>query len=80
MLIVAIVGVCVLLLVLAFLFPRLSRGPQQGVDRTLEVGRRGSSRAPGPLGRWLQKPFTKSERAANKSASTGRRGRSRLKL
>jgi hypothetical protein len=73
-----IVGVCVLLLVLAFLFPRLSGGPQRGVDRSLEAGRRGSSHAPGRLGRWLQKPFTKSERAANKSASTGRRGRSRL--
>ena len=79
-LIVSIVAVCVLLLVLAFLFPRLSRRPQQGVDRTLEAGRRGSSHAPGRLGRWLQQPFTKSERAANKSASAGRGGRSRLPL
>jgi hypothetical protein len=74
----SIVAVCVLLLVLAFLFPRLSSRPQRGVNSALEAGRSGSSHAPGGLGRWLQKPFTKSERATNKSASTGRRGRSRL--
>src|SRR5687768_6242117 len=32
-----IVGVCVVLAVLAFLLPRLSRHPQRGVDRTLGV-------------------------------------------
>jgi hypothetical protein len=78
MLIAGIAAVCVLLLVLAFIAPRLSRGPQHGVDRTLGAGARGASHAPGPLGRWLPKPFWKSERAADKSASAGRRGRSKL--
>ena len=80
MVIGAIVGVCLLLLVLAFLAPRLSSGPQRGVTGVLEVGRRGGSKAPGPLGRLLQKPFGKSSRAVNKSAGAGRRGRSKLPL
>jgi hypothetical protein len=77
MLVGLIVGVCVLLLILGFLVPRLSRKPQQGVDRTLETGQRGAAHAPGPLGRWLPKPFRTSERAADKSASAGRRGRAK---
>ena len=80
MVIGAIVGVCILLLVLAFLLPRLSSGPERGVKGVLEVGRRGGSKAPGPLGRLLQKPFGKSQRAVGKSAGAGRRGRSKLPL
>jgi hypothetical protein len=38
MVIGVIVGVCVLLLILGFLLPRLSRRPQRGVDRALEAG------------------------------------------
>ena len=38
MTIAIIVVVCVVLLVLAFLMPRLSSHPQRGVDRTLGVG------------------------------------------
>jgi hypothetical protein len=80
MVIGAIVAVCVLLLILGFLLPRLSRKPQHGVDRALGAGGRGAGHAPGPLGRWLSKPFWKSERAADKSAATGRKGRSKLPL
>jgi hypothetical protein len=80
MLIGAIAAVCVLLLILGFLAPRLSRHPQRGVDRTLGAGQRGAARAPGPLGCWLPKPFRTSKRAADKSAATGRRGRSKLPL
>ncbi len=78
MTIAVIVGVCVVLLVVAFLVPRLSRGPQRGVDKSLGVGQQAGSRAPGPLGRLLQKPFSKSRNAASKSASLGRRGRGKL--
>ena len=35
---------------------------------------------PGFLGRWLQKPFGTARRASDKSAGTGRRGRSKLPL
>lgn len=80
MTIAVIVGVCVLLLVLAFLLPRLSSGPQRGVDRTLGVGQGAAGKAPGFLGRWLQKPFGSSRRATNKSASVGRRARGKMPL
>ena len=80
MTIVVIAVVCVVLLVLAFLLPRLSHGPQRGVDRSLGAGQRAGSKAPGPLGRLFQKPFSSSRKATNKSASLGRRGRGKLPL
>jgi hypothetical protein len=80
MIIGAIVAVCLVLLVLGFLLPRLSRFPQRGVDRGLGAGQRAGGKAPGRLGRWLQKPFSTSQRAADKSAGAGRRGRSKLPL
>lgn len=80
MLIGAVIAVCVVLLVLAFLFPRLSRGPQRGVSQALGGGARAGSKAPGPLGRWLSKPFSTSNRATNKSAETGRRARGKTGL
>jgi Family of unknown function (DUF6411) len=73
-----IVGFCVLILVLAFLFPRLSRHPERGGRRALGVGSRGAYKAPSPLGRWLAKPFTAGQRAVTKSGSAGRRGRSKM--
>ena len=75
MTIFVIAGVCDLLLVLAFLLPRLSHKPQRGVDKTLGVGQQAGSKAPGRLGRWFQKPFSSSRKATNKSASLGRRAR-----
>ena len=80
MVIAIIIGVCVLLLVLAFLLPRLSSGPQRGVDRTLGVGQRAGSKAPGPLGRLLSKPFGTSRKATNRSASAGRKARGKTPL
>jgi hypothetical protein len=80
MTIVIIVAVCIVLLVLAFLMPRLSSHPQRGVDRTLGVGQRAGGRAPGLLGRFFSKSFGTSRKATNKSASTGRRGRGKLPL
>jgi hypothetical protein len=80
MTIAIIVGVCVVLLVLAFLVPRLSTGPQRGVDRTLGVGQRAGGKAPGLIGRLFSKSFGTSRRATNKSASLGRRGRGKMPL
>jgi hypothetical protein len=80
MTIAIIVGVCIVLLLLAFLMPRLSNHPQRGVDRTLGVGQRAGSRAPGPIGKLVSKSFGSSRRATNKSASTGRRARGKLPL
>jgi len=80
MTILAIVAVCIVLLVLGFLLPRLSIWPQRGVDRTLGAGQRAGGKAPGPIGKLFSKSFGTSRKATNKSASTGRRGRSKLPL
>ena len=80
MVIAGVIVACVVLLVLAFVFPRLSRGPQRGGDAALSVPQRGAGLAPGKLGQWLQKPFGKSRRAFNKSGSAGRRGRGKMPL
>jgi len=75
MTILAIVAVCIVLLVLGFLLPRLSIWPQRGVDKTLGAGQRAGGKAPGPLGELFSKMFGTSRKATNKSASTGRRAR-----
>jgi hypothetical protein len=80
MTIIAVGVICVLLLILAFLAPRLSAKPQSGVNRVFGAGGRTAGKAPGPFGRWLRKPFSFSQKAANKSASTGRRGRRNMPL
>jgi hypothetical protein len=73
-----IIAVCIVLLILGFLVPRLSRGPQRGVDRTLGVGQRAGGKAPGPIGRLFSKAFGTSRKATNRSAEAGRRGRAKL--
>jgi Family of unknown function (DUF6411) len=80
MLIGLVIAVCIVLLILGFVAPRLSAKPQHGVDRTFGTGGRLAGKAPGPLGRWLRKPFSTSQRAADKSASAGRRGRRKMPL
>jgi hypothetical protein len=80
MLIAGIVAVCLLLLVLGFLVPRLSRGPQRGVDATLGVGQRAGGKAPGPIGKLFSKSFGSSRKATNKSAGAGRKSRGKLPL
>jgi hypothetical protein len=78
MLIAGIIAFCILIAVLAFLAPRLSRGPQHGGQSVLSLGGRGASKAPGRLGRWLAKPFHTSSRAVGRSGAAGRRGRSKM--
>lgn len=78
MVVVGIVAVCAVLLVLAFLVPRLSRHPERGTQRTLGAGSRTAGKAPGRLGHWLSKPFSSSSRAVSRSGSTGRRARGRM--
>jgi len=80
MTIAIIIAVCIVLLVLAFLMPRLSSHPQRGVDKTLGTGQRAGGKAPGPIGRLLSKMFGSSRKATNRSASTGRRARGKLPL
>ncbi|HWT22390.1 MAG TPA: DUF6411 family protein [Solirubrobacteraceae bacterium] len=80
MTIAAVIAFCVVLLILAFLFPRLSRHPERGGQKVLGVGTRTSSKAPGKLGHWFSKPFRTSQKAVSKSGSAGRRGRGKMPL
>jgi Family of unknown function (DUF6411) len=78
MIIGGVIVVCILLLILAFLFPRMSRHPEHGSERAAGAGGRVAGKAPGRLGRWFRKPFSTSQKAMSKSASTGRKGRSKM--
>jgi uncharacterized protein DUF6411 len=80
MTILVVVAICILLLILGFLAPRLSSKPQRGVNKTFSTGGNVAGKAPGKAGKWLRKPFDTSNKAANKSASTGRKGRSKMPL
>ena len=80
MTIAAVIAFCILLLILAFLAPRLSRHPERGGQKVLGFGSRGAGKAPGKLGRWLSKPFQTSQKAVSKSGSAGRRGRGKMPL
>jgi hypothetical protein len=78
MLIAGVIAFCILLLILAFLAPRLSRYPERGVERTYSAGGNAAGKAPGKLGRWLRKPFDSANKATRKSASAGRQGRAKV--
>jgi hypothetical protein len=78
MLIGAIIAFCVLLFLVALLAPRISRYMERGGDAPLRGGQRAAGKAPGRLGRWLQKPFGTSRKAVHKSGSAGRRTRSKV--
>ena len=80
MVIAGVLAFCVLILVLAFVAPRLSRGPQRAGQGAMGLGSRGASKAPGKLGRWLSKPFQTGSRAIGKSGAAGRRGRDKSPL
>lgn len=78
MIIAGVIALCIVLLILAFLFPRLSRHPERGSQKVIGLGGRGAGKAPGPLGRWFRKPFDTSSKAVSKSGSTGRKGRGKM--
>jgi hypothetical protein len=78
MTIVAVVVFCVFLLVLAFLLPRLSHGPERGGSKLAGSQTKVTGKAPGKLGHWLSKPFRTSQKAIHKSGSTGRKGRDKM--
>ena len=74
MTIAIVVAVCVVLLILAFLAPRLSRYAERGAKAPAHAGARGARKAPG-IGRWLAKPFESASKWFSKSGSAGRRAR-----
>lgn len=73
-----VIGACVLLVLLAFLLPRLSRHPERGAQKVVGSGGRTAGKAPGTLGRLLRKPFSQSQKAMGKSARAGRKGRGKM--
>jgi len=75
-----VIAFCVLVLIAAFLAPRMSRYLEQAGTRPLAEGQQQAGKAPGKLGKWLSKPFGTSRRAIHKSGSAGRRGRSKMPL
>jgi Family of unknown function (DUF6411) len=80
MIIAGVIVLCIVILILAFLFPKLSQHPQRGSQKAIGLGGRGASKAPGPLGRWFRKPFDTSNKAVGKSGSAGRKGRDKMPL
>ena len=80
MLIAGVVVLCIVLLILGFLAPRLSRGPERAAHKGFGAGGRTAGKAPGPLGKWLAKPFFKSSKMSAKSADAGRKGRDKASL
>lgn len=80
MTIAIVIAFCIVLLVLAFLAPRLSRYFQRAGDKPLQVGERAGSAAPGKAGKWFSKPFSKSRKAVSKSGAKGREGRAKSPL
>ena len=80
MIIAGVIVLCIVLALLAFLAPRLSRHPQHGASRAFGMGGQGAAKAPGKLGKWFSKPFRTSQKAVNRSAEGGRRGRGKLPL
>lgn len=75
MVIGVVVGICVLLLILGFLVPRLSNHAKRGSDKGFGLGQRAGGKAPGPIGRLLSKSFGKSREATDKSHSAGKKAR-----
>lgn len=78
MLTAAIIVFCVLVFIVAFLAPRLSRRFQRAGEKPLELGQRAGGKAPGKLGKWLRKPFSAGDRAIEKSGSEGRKARTKV--
>ena len=77
MIIAGVAAFCVLILILAFLVPRLSRHPERGGQKILGTGGRGAGKAPGKVGRFARKPFDKLPEGRLQERQTGRKGRSK---
>lgn len=77
MTILAAAAICIVLLIISFIAPTMSRHPERGVVAALGYPRRLVSKLPGPLGRWAGKPFSSTQKYATKSASAGRSARAK---
>ena len=76
MLIAGVIAFCIVLLIVAFLVPRLSHAPQRGGQKVAGKGAQGARKAgPGKLGDWFAKPFHSASKMIGKSGRAGRKGR-----
>ena len=60
-------------------YRRLSRYFQAAGEKPMQVGQRAGGKAPGQFGKWLQKPFSTSRKAMQKSGAKGREGRAKVR-
>jgi hypothetical protein len=74
MTIAIVIAFCVVLLILAFVAPRLSRHAERGGKAPAHLGARGARKTPG-IGHLLAKPFESASKWISKSGSAGRRAR-----
>ena len=79
MTIAIVVAACIVLFLLAFLAPRLSRHAERGGKAPMHRGSRGARQAPGS-GNLLAKPFESASKWMGRSASKGRQGRGKMPL
>jgi len=77
MVIGVIVALVVVLAILGFLIPKLSKHPENATKKTFGTAGNITGKLPGPLGRWGRKPFDSTSKWAGKGASAGRKGRSK---
>jgi hypothetical protein len=77
MTIAIVVAACIVLFLLAFLMPRMSRHAERGAKAPAHAGSRGASKAPG-IGHLLAKPFQSASKWMGKSARGGRKGRGKM--
>ena len=71
MIIAAVVGVCILVAVIAFLVPRFSGQAERGGKKPFSLGSRGASKAPGKAGELASKPFQKAQEACRDKSPMG---------
>ena len=76
MLIAGVIALCIVILILAFLFPRLSHHPQRGSQKVIGLGGRGASKAPGQARPLVQQavPHVQQGRLARAAAPAARAG------
>ena len=74
MIIGAVIVICIVLLILAFLAPRLSSGPQRGVNKTFGTGGNVAGKAPGPLGKLVPQAVRHVEQGREQERRRGPQG------
>jgi F0F1-type ATP synthase membrane subunit b/b' len=74
-LLVCVIAAAVLLLVLGFLAPRLSRKPQGEVDKGLDKANQQAQKAPGPLDKMMDNSTKAARKVADSATEAGREAR-----